>query len=321
MAGPPRRITIATHAAAQVADRLEDRGGIEVVRRFALADEPEARRRIEGLRRSWAVVAGTETYDREVLEALPELRAILRFGVGHDAVDLDVASQLGVAVYITAGSNANAVADLTLGLMLACVRRILILDRAVRGSGAWPQGPSRDLSGATVTLVGFGSIGQAVARRLSGFGCRLLAVDPRRDRQVAQALGVTFVPLEEGLRRADLASLHTALEPGTQHLIGADELSLLSHHAVLINTARGALIDEHALVSALRSGQIAAAGVDVFEHEPVDPTHPLLGLPNVVTSGHTAAYSLDASHRTARAVEDCVLALLRGEDPTANRIN
>jgi phosphoglycerate dehydrogenase-like enzyme len=312
----PRKVVITTAGAGDVADRLgrldED---VEVVERFELADISDERALAEGLAGAWAVVAGSEHYTRGVFEALSDLRAIVRFGVGYDAIDLAAAGDHGVAVLTTPGANAEAVADMALALMLSCLRQLPERDAAVR-NGTWRTDTlSRDLAQATVALVGLGAIGRAVARRLRGFGCELLVVEPHPDAAVLAEMGLATVPLDDALRRADVVTLHAALTPHTHHLIGAREIALMPAHAVIVNTSRGGLIDEAALVDALAHGRLGGAGLDVFEHEPLPADDPLLSLSKVVVAGHVSAWTPLAIATTSAAVVERLQQLLRGELP------
>ena len=314
----PRRIVLTTDAAREIAPALRARGDAEVLERYDLADILDEALIIDGLAGAFAVVAGSERYSRAVLEALPALRAIVRFGVGYDAVDLEAASDAGVAVLTTPGANAEAVADMALALLLSCIRGLPELGAAVR-DGRWkPVAPSRDLAGATVAIVGLGAIGRAVARRLRGFGCRLIAVEPAPDERAAAELGVELLGLEAALARADAVTLHAALTERTHHLIGARELALLAPHAVLVNTSRGGLVDQTALLEALRAGRIAAAGLDVFEREPPDPEDPLLAMRNVVLAGHVSSYTRLGISSTCDAVLERVVTLLGGVLPAGS---
>lgn len=239
----------------------------------------------------WGVVAGPERYTRELFDRAPSLRVVMRTGVGFDGVDVEAATTHGVAVLTTPSANADAVADFTLALMLAGLRRLRTLDDAVR-SGKWrAAGISGDLSGATVGVVGLGAVGRAVVRRLAGFGCLVIAAEPMPDLNFCQRWGIELAPLADLLPRVDVLTLHAPLTPDNHHLIGARELALLRPSCILVNTARGGLVDEAALVAALKSGRLAGAGLDVFESEPLPVDHPLAGLTNVTLSSHEASFT------------------------------
>lgn len=239
------------------------------------------------------------------LALLPDLRLLGNYGVGYDNVDLAACRERGIAVTNTPGVLDAAVAELTLALMLACRRQLLVSDRFVR-EGRWRSGwsqPERlghDLAGSTLGLVGFGRIGQQVARLAGAFGMRV--VHHRR---------TDGLPLDELLRTADVVSLHVPLTPETQGLLSRERLALLRDGAALINTARGAIVDEEALVDELVAGRISA-GLDVFAHEPRVPER-LLGLPNVVLTPHSASATEETRAAMTRVLVDNVLAFLRGD--------
>ena len=258
----------------------------------------------------------TDPVDAALIAAAPRLRVISSCSVGLDHVDVAAASARGIPVGHTPGVLTETTADLTLTLMLAAARRIVEADRFVR-EGAWtPERRwepdmllGRDLHGATVGLVGLGAIGQAVARRLAGFGCRILGWT-RSGRTVS---GVEPAELDALLAESDFVSLHVALTEETRDLLDADRLAAMKPGAVLVNTARGGLVDEAALAEQLRSGALAAAGFDVFAEEPVDPAHPLLPLDNVVLAPHIGSASIRTRMRMAELAVENLLAGLAGE--------
>lgn len=304
----------ASHAPAELA-RL-DAHGFEVADLSASARTLAGEDLVAALAGTWAVVAGGhELYTRAVLERCPDLRVISRFGVGYDGVDLAAATDHGVAVLITPGANADAVADYAIGLMLASLRRIVVADADVR-AGTWRSGgPPRDLYGSTVGIVGFGKIGQAVARRLRAFGCTLLAVEPFPDAAACDALDVEVVALDECLPAVDVLTIHVPLAPTTHHLIGAHELRLMRPSATLVNTSRGSVVDGAALAQALRDGALAGAALDVFETEPLPRDHELLSAPNLVVTGHLAGFSAGAMLGVIRAVVDGLIDVDEGRVP------
>jgi lactate dehydrogenase-like 2-hydroxyacid dehydrogenase len=259
----------------------------------------------------------TERIDAAVLDAAgPQLRVVANVAVGYDNVDVTAATERGVVVTNTPGVLDEATADLAFGLLLAAARRIAEGDRLVRSGRPWVWGPTMmtglDLSaGAVLGIVGFGRIGRAVARRARGFGLRLLATPSRS--ATAEDADVTFVPLPELLERSDVVTLHVPLTPETHHLIDAAALARMKPGAVLVNTARGGVVDTDALVGALGDGGIAAAGLDVFEDEPhVDPR--LRELENVVLTPHLGS----AGDRTRSAM--CLLAVRNVAEVLAGRV-
>ena len=239
------------------------------------------------------------------LELLPDLRLVANYGVGYDRVDVAACRERGVAVTNTPGVLDAAVADLTLALILACRRHLVESDRFVRErrwerGWAKPELLGRDLAGSTLGIVGFGRIGREVATRAGTFGMQI--VFHRRS---------GGLPLEELLRNADVVSLHLPLTPQTHGLISRERLALLQDGALLVNTARGAIVDEEGLVDELVSGRISA-GLDVFADEPHVPER-LLDLPNVVLAPHIASATVETRAAMTRVLVDNVLAFLRGE--------
>lgn len=257
----------------------------------------------------------TDRVDATLLAGAPRLRVVSSCSVGLDHVDVAAATERGIPVGHTPGVLTETTADLTLALMLAAARRIPEADRFVR-AGRWV--PERrwepdmllghDLHGATVGLVGLGAIGQAVARRLSGFDCRILGWT-RSGRPVP---GVEPAELPALLAASDFVSLHVALTPETRGLLDAERLSAMKPSAILVNAARGGLVDEAALAERLRSGALAAAGLDVFADEPVDPASPLLALENVVVAPHIGSASIRTRERMAELAVENLLAGLEG---------
>jgi phosphoglycerate dehydrogenase-like enzyme len=307
-----RRVIITTESAERARRDLEEIQGIEVLARYELAHERDAHAVARGLAGGWATVAGSEPYTKDVFAAVPELKAVLRWGTGSDAIDIAAATEAGVAVVTTPGVNAEAVADMALTLMLACIRRLPALDEAVRTAAWRADGPTRDLAGATVGVVGLGAVGRAVTRRLRAFGCRLLALEPYPDEDFCAQHEVEITELESMLPQLDVLTLHAPATASSRGLIGTPELLALPSHAVLVNTARGELVDQAALVKALHDGEIAAAGLDVFEHEPVSPDDPILRAPHTIFSGHVSSYTELGLDRTKEALLDNLRAVLAG---------
>ncbi len=258
--------------------------------------------------------------DKAVIAANPKLRHIAAQSISPSNIDVAEATVRRIAVTVVPPVTTEATADLNFGLMLAVARRMVEGDRLVR-AGKFPGGQSRHLLGSfvwgkTVGLIGGGGlIGKAVARRAHGFGMRVLYWTPRRKPEAEEReAGLTYVPLDELLRESDFVSLHQPLNASTRHQIGARELGLMKKTAFLINTARGPIVDEAALVRALKGKKIAGAGLDVFEHEPKVSTE-LKKMHNVVIVPHLGSATIEVREEMAGIVVDNILALLEGRRP------
>lgn len=259
-------------------------------------------------------IAGLDHIEARALQGAKRLRVIARYGVGTDRIDLEAATRHGIVVANTPGANSAAVAELAVGLMLALARHIPQGNQAVR-RGEWPRYDGLGLHGKTVGLVGCGAIGEQVAARLFSFGCRVLAYDPYIIPEHVQAAGAELTPLDELLGAADIVSLHAALTPETRDLVDAAFLGSMKPGALLVNTARGELVDEGALVEALESGHLRGAALDCFRQEPPGADHPLLRFPQVIASPHSGSQTDQATRRMGALALDACLAVLRGERP------
>jgi len=259
----------------------------------------------------------TERIDADLLDAVgSQLKVVSQMAVGVDNIDLEACTARGVPVGHTPGVLTEATADLTLALMLTTARHLIEAAGDVK-AGRWrtwdPLGwAGPDLFGSTVGIVGLGRIGAAVARRLQGFDVELLYHNPRSSRFAAE-VGATLVDFDDLLARSDFVTLHNPYTPDTHHLIDADSLAQMKSSAILINAARGGVVDQDALMAALRDGQIAAAGLDVTTPEPLPSDHPLLTLPNVVVLPHIGSASFSARQNMAAIAIDNLLAGLNGE--------
>lgn len=257
-------------------------------------------------------IVSTDPFTAEVLRNSPGLQVIARVGVGIDSIDVNAATELGVAVATTPGANESTVADHAVAMMLALLRRIPANDAEVR-RGEWNRTgvhTPRLLTGATVGLVGYGNIGRGVAQRLAGFDVELLVADPA----MVGSESPRAVALNELLSRADIVSLHCPLMPSTRHLIDEDALRLMRPHAILVNTSRGEVVDEGALCRALRDGVIAGAALDVFEIEPPNGS-PIMHLPNVVVSPHVGGISTTSLAEMTRRATASVIDVFAGRVP------
>lgn len=260
------------------------------------------------------MIAGLDDIDRTVIDAAQHLKVIARYGVGVDRVDLDAAKARGIVVTNTPGANAVSVAELAIGLMLALARSIPQVVTVTRG-GEWPRVRGITLDGKVIGLLGLGAIGKQVARRLAGFECRVIAHDPFVDADAAAACGVTLLPRADVIAQSDILSLHLPVLPETSGMVDAAFLAQMKPGAYLVNTARGELIDEDALLAALQRGHLSGAALDALQQEPPAPQHSLLALPQVLVTSHIGAHTDGATNAMGRmALDDC-LAVLAGRQP------
>jgi D-3-phosphoglycerate dehydrogenase len=263
-------------------------------------------------------IAGLDEINGEVISKAKKLKVISRYGVGVDAVDLEAAREKGVIVTNTPGANSSSVAELTVGLILSLARSIPQAVQATK-SGNWPRLRGLSLEGKVVGLLGFGSIGKHVARRLVGFGCEVLAFDPYPDKEGADELGVSLVDMENLVRMSDFLSLHCPLLPETKGIVNAEFLSKMKRGSYLVNTSRGEMVDELALFEALEGETINGAALDVFCEQPPEPANPLLNHPKVIATPHMGAHTDGATDAMGwEALLDC-LAVLRSDEPQ-NRV-
>jgi len=275
---------------------------------------------IGALKDADSVVAGSEPYTPTVLEALPKLRVIARSGVGFDAIDLAACDRAGVVVMVTPGVNHHAVAEHTMALLFGVARDFPMADRRVR-SGKWKRTFGPRVMGSTLGIIGLGRIGQAVATRAVGVGLKVLAFEPQPQDEFVKKWQIELTSLDDLLARSDYVSVHSPLMPHTRHLINAKTLAKMKAGSVLINTARGGLVDEKALCEALRSGHLRAAGLDVFEVEPLPLDSPLLQFDNVLLAGHTAGLDLESRHDTFKMCAETTITLHKGGWPAECIVN
>ncbi len=262
-------------------------------------------------------IAGLDEINAEVIAAgaAGRLKVIARYGVGIDRVDLKAAAEHGIPVTNTPGANSSSVAELTIALLLALVRHIPQAVAQTR-RGEWPRFKGIAIEGKTVGLLGLGAIGRGVALRAAGFTDHIIGFDPFVSEQQAAEMGVTLLSHNEVVERADFLSLHLPVLDSTRGMVNADLLGRMKPGSYLINTARGELIDEAALLDVLTSGHLAGAALDAFIEEPPPADHPLLALPNVIATPHTGAHTDQATNTMGRmALDDC-LAVLRGDAPS-----
>ncbi|MCD6235837.1 MAG: D-glycerate dehydrogenase [Thaumarchaeota archaeon] len=261
-----------------------------------------------------------EKMDKELIDKAEKLRVIGTMSVGFDHIDLEYATSKGIYVVHTPGVLTETVADHTWALMMAAARRVVEADNMIR-KGEWtvPWAPTmllgHDIYGKVLGVIGLGRIGYAVAKRAKGFNMKILYYDVYRREDAEKELGIEYASIERILKEADFVTVHVPLTPKTRGLIGEKELKIMKKTAVLVNTARGPVIDQKALTKALQEGWIAAAGLDVFEKEPIDPDDPLLKLKNVVVTPHIASASHDTRNKMAEMAAEGIIKVLRGEKP------
>jgi len=274
---------------------------------------------------SEAIIVAMEPVSARVLEALDELRVVGKHGVGYENVDVKTATERGVVVTYTHQSNATSVAEHAFALILSLVRSIIPADSCVRGGG-W-GGPATlllgshrflgvELDGKTIGIIGLGAIGSRVARIASGFGMKVAYYDHVRCHHLEKELEVRYYNNLHGLLRScDFITIHVPLTPKTKHMIGAEELRCMKKTSFLVNTSRGGVVDEAALIEALKEKSIAGAALDVFEKEPVNVDNPLLRMENVIVTPHIAWFTREAVERMDITVANDVAAVLKGSKP------
>lgn len=262
----------------------------------------------------FATVASSEPYNERVLAAAPDFKVVARMGVGYDQVDVAAATRHGVAVAMAFGTNHEAVADHAFALIAALGCQLLPYHDKVM-AGRWGGDIHASHWQSTVGIIGLGRIGRAVARRCQGFEMRVLAYDTVKDEAYARANGIAYVPLEQLLAESDFVTVHTPHNAETDKIINRDRLALMKRSAYLVNTSRGGTVDEAALIEALRAGQIAGAGLDVFEVEPLPASSPLRELKNVILSPHSAGSNRrSVADMLARCAES-IIAIGEGRNP------
>lgn len=265
-----------------------------------------------------AVIAGSEPWPRAVIEQLPRLRVLARTGVGFDAIDLAACDDHRVVVATTPGVNHHAVAEQALAMLLSVARGYPRRDLSVR-EGIWERPSLPRLMGSTVGVLGLGRIGQAFVEKLSGLGVRVLGYDPYANPEFVQRSGIELKSFDDVLQESDYLSLHLPVTPETKRVFHAGNFARMKRGSVLINTARGALVDEPALIAALESGHLRAAALDVFEVEPLPASSPLRKMSNVLLSAHIAGLDNESQYDTLRMSADTILQLSQGSWP-AERI-
>jgi len=308
---PERHVTVAS---AEESDELRSARA-----QLVLLEDPRRDQIVDLVRSADALLCAAFRVGPDLIEPARRLRVVAKLGTGVDNIDIAAATEHGVAVTNVPGFSTDDVAEHTIALIFACAKRVTYLDGAARG-GDWEvrlRIRQDTVAGKTLGLVGCGQIGRAVARFAAALGMHVLAYDPLVDQEEMRHFGQTEPAgsLQALLSRADYVSLHAPLTPDTHHLISARELSMMKSTAYLINCARGALVDETALVEAARSATIAGAGLDVLEEEPPTPDSPVLNCPNVVLTPHCAAHTDRALGLLRQSALRSILQALRGQWP------
>ncbi|MFQ6817724.1 MAG: phosphoglycerate dehydrogenase [Blautia sp.] len=260
------------------------------------------------------VVAGVDTWDENVFMLAPNLKAIARFGVGVDNIDLEAAKKRGIIVCNSPGINSSAVAEQAAALILCAVRRIPEMNRAVR-KGEWPRPMFHELKSRTVGLLGFGAIARNLAERLAGFHPQIIAYDKYPNMAEAERLNVRMVSQEEVLKQSDIISIHLPATPETKHLICRETIEQMKDGAYLINTARGSIVCEKDAADALAGGKLAGFATDVFETEPIDLSGPLFEMPNYIATPHVSAETYENCEQTSIVTAKALLAVFQGKEP------
>lgn len=259
-----------------------------------------------------AYIAGLDYITADVIEKMPaSVKVISRYGVGVDRVDIPAAKSRGIIVTNTPGANSTAVCELAFALMLSAARNIPQLHEAVT-AGEWPRSEGIELAGKTLGIVGMGAIGKRLAVRAKAFEMNVLAYDPFFDEAFASANGIVKADLDTVLETADVVSLHVPLNDSTRHMIDAARIEKMKKGVIIINTARGGLIDEEAAAEALKTGKIGGLGLDAFEKEPLLES-PLKGLPRVIFTPHTGAHTGEATSNMGNMAVQNAIAILKGE--------
>ncbi|WP_228552289.1 phosphoglycerate dehydrogenase [Gracilibacillus salitolerans] len=261
-----------------------------------------------------AVVAGVDTWNEEVFRLAPRLKVISRFGVGVDNIDLEKAKEFGIQVTNAPRLNSNAVAELTINLILNTLRNTPNLHVTTR-QGYWERFVGNELQNRSVGLLGFGNIAQNVAKKLQGFDVNVYAYDKFPNKDIAKRLNVQFTDYEEILNKCDVVSMHLPLLKETYHFMDESKFSQMKQDSYFINTSRGPLVDEKALWHALNEGKLAAAAIDVYEEEPTSKDNPLFDLDNVITTPHTAAETYEVYHNVSLMTAKAILEVKVGNKP------
>jgi phosphoglycerate dehydrogenase-like enzyme len=269
---------------------------------------------IRNLQMADAGIIDTEPYSEEVFsEVYDSCKLLVRYGVGYDKVDLKAASKYGIAIARTTGANTLGVAEMAFSLIMAARRKLKYFDQAV-ARGDWEKVIAGETIQSTIGIVGFGAIGKALAKLFKGWDCRIITYDPFPNKAALDEIGVMLVTLEELFKSADAISLHIPYSSDTHYLVGEKLISLMKPDAVIVNTARGNIIDENALAKALKENRIGGAGLDVFGEEPLPKSSPLIGLSNIVLTSHTSSQTSESLWRIYQMAIDIIADFYNGKE-------
>lgn len=268
---------------------LSNNAGYEIVLAPGDLDEKSLQRWVPGI--CGAVCSG-DSWTRSIMDKAPELKVLSRMGVGYDRIDLQAAKEKGIVVTITRGANSADVAEYTLALILSASRSLLIADRSVR-SGEWPKLFGHSLFGKTIGIIGLGNIGKRLAQLVTAFGMKVIAYDCKNDPAFANDTGIIYLDFEQVIASSDVISIHLPLSTTTRKLFGRKEFSIMKKNVIIVNCARGGIIDEDALLDAIDRNIVFAAALDVFEHEPLPLDSRLRNYPQVILSPHVAGLTFE----------------------------
>ena len=294
----------------QALKRLQQFARVTIYKEKA-SSQDELIQRLQGAKVAINIRAYSK-FDEIALRACPGMKMIAVLGIGTDNIDLATASRLGIQVSNTPGYSALAVAEHTLALMLAAARRVTEHERELR-AGRWARLPMIQLHGRTLGIIGLGNIGRQVASLAKGIGMKVWAWTLHPSSQRAKESGIQFVELDRLLSQSDVISINIRASDQTHGLISRQALEKVKPSCILVNTARASIVDTHAMIDALRAGRLAAAGLDVFDHEPLPANDPILSLPNVVLSPHNSGMTPEAIEKGNEMVVENVIAFLRGQ--------
>ncbi|MBE6012826.1 MAG: hydroxyacid dehydrogenase [Lachnospiraceae bacterium] len=286
---------------------LLEKNGIEIIKNPTGAILKEAEM-LDFVKDVEGIIVGVDPLDKSILENAPKLKAIAKYGVGTDNIDLDYCEEKGIKVSITLNANSSAVSDYAFSLMLAAARRLVEIDKGCR-KGDWSKKTSIDVYGKKLGILGLGHIGRGLCERAKGFQMEVYAYDIYKDEEYIKSNHIKFTSVEEIFKECDFISVHLPLTDDTRHMIDEKMLEKAKKNLVIVNTARGGIIDEDALYQALKNGTIYGAGIDVFEEEPPENSK-LLTLENVVAGAHSAASTIGAVDKmSTMAAENIVESL------------